>query len=150
MSIWAKVFSRIHWQNKPSTASPINARNLNASDYAIDVIDDRVIELNQRMNEIEPYISDLADAVETAHKWAQWTEGEHPSATDNSMYWARIAQDAAEMAIINLGDAGYVGFQINEYGHLILTKSSVLEYLDFDLDSQHKDLIVTVTDTSGV
>lgn len=149
MAIWAKVFGRIFWQNKPSTASPINARNLNASDYALDVIDDRVIELNNRVGVIEPYIADLSDAVETAHKWAQWTDGENPSATDNAKYWAEIAQDAADMAIINLGDAGYIGFRINEYGHLILTKSSVLEYLDFNLDANHKDLIVTITDTSG-
>lgn len=150
MAIWSKVFSRINWQNKPSTTSPINATNLNTGDYALDVIDDRVIELNGRINNIEPFIPDLADAVETAHKWAQWTEGTDPTATNNSKYWAGVAQEAAEEALINLGEAGYIGFRINEYGHLILTKSSNLTYLDFNLDSTHKDLIVTVTDTSGV
>lgn len=69
---------------------------------------------------------------------------------NNSKYYAGIAKDAAEEALINIGEAGYLGFMIDERGHLIMTKSSVLTYLDFDLDEKHKDLIVTVTDTSGV
>ena len=150
MAVWSKVFSRINWQNKPSTATPINATNLNANDYALDTIDDRVIDLNNRVNEITPSIADLQEAVETAHKWAQWTEGTEPTATNNAKYWAGVAEDAAEEATIAVGESGYIGFTINEYGHLILTKSSVLSYLDFNLDPTHKDLIVTVTEVNGV
>ena len=41
-----KAYSRINWQNSPSVASPINDRNLNKMDGALDTIDDRVISLD--------------------------------------------------------------------------------------------------------
>lgn len=41
-----KAYERINWQNKPSTATKINATNLNKMDLALDTIDDRVIELD--------------------------------------------------------------------------------------------------------
>lgn len=146
-TVWSKVFSRINWQNKPSTATPINATNLNANDYALDTIDDRVIELNSRINDIEPQIADVDEAIKQSKEWAVGPSGTGSGTdTNNSKYWAEVAKDAADAAIINLGKAGYIGFRIDEKGHLILTKSSVLEYLDFDLDDSHKDLIVTVTE----
>ena len=148
-TIWNKVFNRINWQNKPSTASPLNSTNLNAGDYALNVIDERVVELNNRINGFEPQLANLGEQVELAHKWAQWTDGTNPTATNNAKYWAQVAQSAADSAIIDLGSAGYIGFMINEYGHLILTKSTNLTYLDFNLDPTHKDLIVTVTETTG-
>lgn len=43
---WKKVFSRVNWQNKPSSATALGATNLNKSDYALDQIDDRVIQLD--------------------------------------------------------------------------------------------------------
>lgn len=95
MAIWSKVFSRINWQNKPSTTTPINATNLNSSDYALDTIDDRVLELNSRLNNVEPALADLSEAVEQAHKWAQWTDGTNPSATDNAKAWAGQSQSHA-------------------------------------------------------
>ena len=41
-----KAYSRINWQNKPSTQTPIDADNLNRMDLALDTIDDRVIALD--------------------------------------------------------------------------------------------------------
>lgn len=41
-----KAASRVNWENYTSTNTPLNANNLNKMDLAIDVIDDRVIELN--------------------------------------------------------------------------------------------------------
>ena len=41
-----KVYDRVNWENYPSEETPINESNLNRMDYAIDEIDDRVIELD--------------------------------------------------------------------------------------------------------
>lgn len=41
-----RTYSRINWQNLPSKATPISAQNLNKGDYAIDVLDQRVISLD--------------------------------------------------------------------------------------------------------
>lgn len=43
---WSKIFNRINWLNRPSTNTPLNATNLNASDSAIDKLDDRIITLD--------------------------------------------------------------------------------------------------------
>lgn len=43
---WSKLFTRINWKNRPSTATALNETNLNKSDYALDEIDDRVITLD--------------------------------------------------------------------------------------------------------
>ena len=40
-----KVYSRINWENDPSTNTAINEDNLNKMDYALDKIDDRVVQL---------------------------------------------------------------------------------------------------------
>ena len=40
-----KAHSRIHWENLPSINTPLGANNLNKTDKAIDVIDDRVLAL---------------------------------------------------------------------------------------------------------
>ena len=41
-----KAYSRINWENYPSEATALNESNLNRMDYAIDVIDNRVIALD--------------------------------------------------------------------------------------------------------
>ena len=41
-----KTYSRIDWENKPSTKTAVNEANLNRMDSAIDVIDNRVISLD--------------------------------------------------------------------------------------------------------
>ena len=46
MQNWKKLFNRINWINRPSTATPIDQNNLNKSDSALDGIDDRVITLD--------------------------------------------------------------------------------------------------------
>lgn len=43
---WSKLFSRINWMNRPSKATSLGATNLNKSDYALDEIDNRVIQLD--------------------------------------------------------------------------------------------------------
>ena len=41
-----KVFNRINWQNYPSEDTPLNESNLNRMDYALNEIDNRVINLD--------------------------------------------------------------------------------------------------------
>ena len=41
-----KVYERINWENDPSTNTPINEDNLNKMDYALDQIDNRVVNLS--------------------------------------------------------------------------------------------------------
>lgn len=41
-----KVYSRINWENEPSTNTPLSEDNLNRMDYALDKIDDRVVQLS--------------------------------------------------------------------------------------------------------
>ena len=41
-----KVYSRVNWENYPSENTPINESNLNRMDFAINEIDDRVIDLD--------------------------------------------------------------------------------------------------------
>lgn len=41
-----KVYSRTNWENEPSTKTPLNEHNLNKIDFAVDEIDNRVIELD--------------------------------------------------------------------------------------------------------
>lgn len=40
-----KVYSRINWENEPSTNTPLSESNLNKMDYALDQIDNRVVQL---------------------------------------------------------------------------------------------------------
>ena len=47
-----KAYERIDWQNKPSTATKINATNLNKMDLALDTIDDRVITLDTNKSSV--------------------------------------------------------------------------------------------------
>lgn len=54
-----KAYTRIIWKNEPSHDTPLNESNLNRMDNAVDVIDDRVIELsNTKADE-----SDLLSSV---------------------------------------------------------------------------------------
>lgn len=50
---WKKLFSRVNWQNRPSAATALGATNLNKIDYALDEIDNRVIELNTSKADLE-------------------------------------------------------------------------------------------------
>lgn len=43
---YSKVYSRINWQNEPSTNTPINETNLNAMDYALNEVDNRIITID--------------------------------------------------------------------------------------------------------
>lgn len=42
-----KIYQKVGWENKPSKKTPVNAKNLGAMDDAIDKLDNRIIEVNQ-------------------------------------------------------------------------------------------------------
>lgn len=57
---YQKVYSRINWENEPSTETPINEENLNRMDYALNEIDKRVVELDGYSSVVKEY-SDKAE-----------------------------------------------------------------------------------------
>lgn len=64
-----KAYKRIKWENKPSTASPINEANLNKMDHALDTVDTRVVEIyNQKdaMSSATTAANKAADSANTA------------------------------------------------------------------------------------
>lgn len=62
-AIREKTYERINWEDEPSVVSPINATNLNRMDYAIDAIDDRVIELDTVKSEESEALVMIADVA---------------------------------------------------------------------------------------
>lgn len=108
MAIWQKVFSRRNWQNEPSTATPLNETNLNVGDAALDTIDDRVIELNNRTNELEGYetaaAQSAAEAAQSESNAEAWAVGQRdgtdvgssdPTYHNNSKYYSEQSASSA-------------------------------------------------------
>lgn len=122
MAIWQKVFSRRNWQNRPSTATPLNETNLNVGDAALDTIDDRVIELNNRTNELEGYetaaAQSAAEAAQSESNAEAWAVGQRdgtdvpsgdPTYHNNAKYYSEVSEDHADDAhgwADNKGDSG--------------------------------------------
>lgn len=63
-----KAYSRINFQNAPSTATPLNATNLNKMDKAINDLDDRIIELQGYQEEAEEAAEEAAASASAASK----------------------------------------------------------------------------------
>lgn len=61
-----KAYEAIGFENKPSTATPLGATNLNKMDSAIDLIDDRVVELDEQMKEVFISVSNGKSVVASA------------------------------------------------------------------------------------
>lgn len=53
-----KAYSRINFENSPSTKTPLNAINLNKMDKAVDDLDDRSLEINSRLEDVEVMATD--------------------------------------------------------------------------------------------
>lgn len=139
-----KAYSLITWRN--DTHPALNDTNLNKESTALNTIDDRVIELFNKTNNLEGYqvIAQEAvlDAQAIADQMAQdatvyinqsksWAIGEgYPQRTDqatnNSKFFASMAEQAA---VAN----GYVYFYINDNGHLIYVKTTNVNDLDFSI-----------------
>ena len=81
---YSKVFSRVTWENEPSTATPLNQTNLNKSDYALDVIDDRVVELDGRVGAIENLDPQFQQYLAQAQGYANSAANSADSATGSA------------------------------------------------------------------
>lgn len=66
-----KAYSRINFQNAPSTATPLNATNLNKMDKAINDLDDRIIELSGYQEEAEESAEMASASASAAAKAAE-------------------------------------------------------------------------------
>jgi hypothetical protein len=66
-----KAYSRINFQNAPSTATPLNATNLNKIDKAINDLDDRIIELSGYQEEAEESAEMASASASAAAKAAE-------------------------------------------------------------------------------
>lgn len=64
MSTWEKAFDTFQWENRSqSTNTPLDATHLNKVNDALDVIDDRVIELQSTDADMEEEIAGKQDAL---------------------------------------------------------------------------------------
>lgn len=66
-----KAYTRINFQNAPSTATPLNATNLNKIDKAINDIDNRVIELAGYQEEAQEAAEQASSSASAASKAAE-------------------------------------------------------------------------------
>lgn len=55
-----KAYERINWHNKPSTATKLNATNLNKMDLGLDTIDDRVIALDTNKADTSSIVTEIS------------------------------------------------------------------------------------------
>lgn len=67
MAIWEKIYELIGWENQPSTKTPINARNLNKMDIAINELDDRVLDLG---GSVESILGNFATEYDSTSTYA--------------------------------------------------------------------------------
>lgn len=56
---YSKIYSRVSWQNEPSTATPLNQTNLNNMDATIDVLDSRIVNIDGRLEGLEGYETEV-------------------------------------------------------------------------------------------
>ena len=150
-----KAYSRRTWKNDSPPA--LNDTNLNKDATAIDLIDDRVIELFNRTQNLEGYQVEAQEAVDEANAIAaqmrsdaqtarnqmahdatgyinqskSWAIGEgDPQRTDQATNNSKyFAEQAEQVAIAN----GYVHFVIDDRGHLIYIKTTNVDDLDFEI-----------------
>lgn len=95
MANWEKVFHRVNWENEPSTATPIDEDNLNRGDNALDIIDERVVELGARTTSLEGYETRVALLEQEARESKEIAVESAQSATE-SKNKAKEYMDTAE------------------------------------------------------
>lgn len=114
-----KTYERINWENEPSTKTPINEDNLNKIDYALDVVDTRVVGLygyEERAKQSEENASaseELADTSATVSKsYAIGGTGTRDGEDeDNSKYYSEQAKEVANTLGTVLAPKGDVTFE---------------------------------------
>lgn len=112
---YTKIYSRINWENEPSTASPINENNLNRMDNAINVLDDRTVELSTNIETLQGYETRVAasatEAANSATSSANSASASNTSATNS----ANSAQESENQALLSKSYAvGQTGVRTEE------------------------------------
>lgn len=117
---YQRCYSRINWENEPSTETPLNDVNLNAMDSAIYELDGRTVELESRVTNLEGYETAAAQSATAAANSATQAASSSTSAgsfatlaesyakggtntrtgedTDNAKYYMEQARIAAQQA----------------------------------------------------
>lgn len=96
-----KVYSRINWENEPSTNTPLSEDNLNKIDYALDKIDDRVVQLGG-----------YQDRVAQSEKNAKTSETNAKISENKALQYMNSTQ---QMSVTIVGD---LQFQVSQEGTL--------------------------------
>lgn len=136
-----KVYQRINWQNEPSISTPLNETNLNKIDYALDVVDGRVVTFDTtKANQ-----SDLLQTVKTV-----------AYNTTTGVFTFTFWNGNTVTADLNIEKIP-VDFSMDEYGVITMTTadgttytcdiSELIKLYTFN-DSSEIDFTIT-TDASG-
>ncbi len=103
-----KIYTRIYWQNKPSTSTALNETNLNKMDYALDQIDTRVVELagyEERAEDAADAADEAKTAAISAKNDAVSAKNTAVSAKETAVSAKTDAQAAAQTATTQAGNA---------------------------------------------
>lgn len=144
-----KAFDNFEWKNYPSTDTPINASNLNKINNGLDTVDDRVIALNDDLDDMSDVIGEAVETIGEA-AIAPHDEGKCFRATNGKVYKALVDIDIDDVLTVgtncvqtdivsNLGEGGS-----STGGHIILDSNDTV----FTQRSKLKFNNATVTDDS--
>ena len=101
-----KAYTRIQWENTPSTNTPLNETNLNKMDAALNTIDDRVIALDAGKADIEDIPTALSDlTTDSAHRVV--TDSEKSTWNGKSSVNANPVSTTETLTGIEIDGVGY-------------------------------------------
>lgn len=98
---YEKVYSRINWENEPSTKSPINEENLNKIDFALNEIDNRTVELSG----YESIVIDYSNQAKTSATNALSSETKAKTSEQNSYAYEQSALTSKNQAEVFKNEA---------------------------------------------
>ena len=110
-----KLYNRIYWQN--NTTPALDETNLNQMDLALNLLDDRVIEIadlivvvvpqvQQMLDQAEQLVEDCEEHAEDSEAWARGTKNGVPVPSDAEQYQnnAKWYSEHLQTNIGNLND----------------------------------------------
>ena len=110
-----KLYNRIYWQN--NTTPALDETNLNQMDLALNLLDDRVIEIadlivvvvpqvQQMLDQAEQLVEDCEEHAEDSEAWARGTKNGVPVPSDAEQYQnnAKWYSEHLQTDIGNLND----------------------------------------------
>lgn len=98
---YEKVYSRINWENEPSTKSPINEENLNKIDFALNEIDNRTVELSG----YESVVIDYSNQAKTSAANALSSETKAKTSEQNAYSYEQSALTSKNQAEVFKNEA---------------------------------------------